>query len=808
MKPSNLISTSISLDTSLYKKIQENGAVLLGLGEMGGKILNTFAWCTIPIIGQDINTKIAEETITDAKSTVNKAVKRKKLSEIQALLINQKNLIKDTVVFKNNGAIPFDELGKENIDKFLSDNLAQELFSKYKNSLLVLEAGPEILSFKQNMARFFELSLGKDMVFMTNTSSLKVSDIAEKMTNPENSIGFHYFLPAHINPLLEIIVHEKTSERALNLAKCLAIGMGKKPIICKKDEAGAIANRILVGVLNQAAKLLDRGIANSTLIDKIFLETFYEKQIKVQTKKAKRQFEAAPKLGFFKDETELYKEKKFEEAKGKLRQKILYANIVENLSVLGSFFKPADCIAIIKEKIKSQMSNLSPNIAPYIFPEPKSLKNIKNRKDIIKDYLLGAYIAISLEIYKEDMGSIHDVELACKEGFKWNIGPFELINKLGFKESKRLIRLANEELKGETGIAKEEDILILEKINLKDELSGIQKDIIEGKNGKVGIITIGRIHLQQLQQMQNSLGPEAIRRIRELIIEFENNSEIKSIIIKSQGGGPFSAGADLNYIEEIKWDNKKLVEYLNYGKETLDLIEKCPKPTVAIVDGAAVGGGFELALACDYRIVTDKAIFALPEVALGIIPAWGGTERLPKLAGKSLAKAIILTANLSNLGKKLSAEKAYKTGIADVFLLQSELPFYLSDLINGEITYPDVYIKERNLISVYTKPKRKEYYNKEVKDYSSDIVISLKLQSPLKPFKIKQKGFQKFSCTIAERLIDNAHDLTFRNSLDKNGTRDKILICGKKVNKFFIQPFVFIAQNRLLAPIFEKFGLL
>ena len=304
-KSLTLTSTSISLDTSLYKEAQEKGTILLGLGAMGGKILNTFAGASIPTIGQDISIKIAEETIKDAKSTVNKAVKRKKLSELQALLINKRNLIGDTVVFKNSGAINFNELTKENINKFLTDNLSSELLSKYQQASLVLEAGPEILSFKQNMARFFELAIGTEKIFMTNTSSLKVSDIVEKMTCPENSIGFHYFLPAHINPLLEIIVHEKTSEKALDLAKCIALGMGKKPILCRKDEAGAIANRILVGVLNQSAKLLDQGVGNSNLIDKIFLETFYEKQIKVQTKKAKNQFNAAPKLGFFKDEAEL-----------------------------------------------------------------------------------------------------------------------------------------------------------------------------------------------------------------------------------------------------------------------------------------------------------------------------------------------------------------------------------------------------------------------------------------------------------------------------------------------------------------------
>ncbi len=798
-----------SAGIEILKKIQSNGVIIFGAsGEMGSKITSTFAKANVPVIMQDIDKDKLNDSKNEALKTLEKAATRRKLQKKQLEYIIEKKLIDKIIAFPERGKIPFNEINtREQANSFLEKALDRKLLDTYKNAMMLLEAGPEILSFKQDVFKFFELALSGKIILATNTSSLKIDDIGNKITSKEHLIGFHYFLPAHINPLIEIIAAKDTPPALIQAMQNLAIGMGKKPIICWKDQAGAIANRILVGILNEAAKIYDEGLGSSEEIDKIFLEVFYSKQIKIQTKKAKRQFQSAPKLAFFKDEKSLYtqikkcekeknhlkKKQLLEEAEVRLRQKVLYSQIVENLSSLGDFFKPASCVGKLKTKAQEQMKNIRASlnendlkITPYKFPEPEKISDLNNQKEIIRDRLQGAYIAISQKIYNEGLGSIHDIELACKEGFKWNTGPFELIYNLGIEKAKDLVLLANKGLseKSTSGIAKTDEISEI----TKKELSGIQTHI----QNEIGFIVLGRLHIQNLQMMQNSLSPEMLEGISTALKEFKEKN-VKAIIFRSQGGGAFSSGADLNYIESTDWDLKRIVEYINYGKKVMDEIANCNIPTTAILDGPAVGGGLELALACDYRIMTDLSFVAMPEVALGIIPDWGGTERLPAIIGKELAKRMICTAKLKNMGLKLSAEDAKTLGLADEYVLQCELPEFSNRLIEGNVSY----------INIYKKPDPKTNFDKS--DYPIHIVKRFKLN---KPFKHSFRWITKYAAHLAEDLIDHSDNPEYAKKANNDLTSVKLLKRGKKVANIYIKPMLFVVQNKILATVFENIGIL
>lgn len=829
--------SDIPFSTELYKKILDRGAVVFGTGVMGTGIISTFLKASIPTTIQDISLEILNKTENEVHSILNKGVEKRKLSKEQKEIIESKNLLRNKIIFENNNSIPFNDIDKaylespESAKKLVSDFLIKNLSTKEKYSAgIFLETGPETLSFKQNIARFTELAL-ESAIFATNTSSLKIDDIASKTQKPDNAIGFHYFFPSHINPLLEIILGSNTSSETLAGALDLAQAMGKKTIVCWKDVPGGIPNRILVGVLNEAAKIYDDGLGSQKEIDEVFLETFYPKQIKIKTKKAKKQFDAAPKLGFFKDEEKLYKkisliDKEYskthntkllskkktllEIAHGTLRQKILYANIVYNLSAIGKFFTPAYCVEELLKRAKEQADKLNvllkelqsntekikekTNITPYLFPTPKN--SPRPNKELISKRLLGAYIAISLNLYKENIGTIQDIELACKEGFKWNIGPFELMKSTSTDKVKKLIELVSQNLDTtNTGIANINDLI---EIN-ENELSGIQTYI----RGNIGFIVLGRLHIQQLQLTQNSLSPEMLNALNQAVEDFETNKSIKAIIIKSQGGGPFSSGADLNYIESTNWDTSKITSFINHGKKVMDKIVNCKKPTIAIIDGAAVGGGLELALACDYRIITDSGFVAMPEVALGIIPDWGGTERLPRIIGKELAKRMICTATLTNLGLKLNSKDAYAVGLADASILQSELPFYMADLINQDYSYPEVYLNKPPIFNIYLKPTIKENYDKN--NYQANIIKRFGLN---KPYKQKSKWCTNYAATLAYNLIENSHNPAYSKRVNNDETSKKLLKGGKCIYKWYIKPFISAAQNTFWGPFLEKLGVL
>lgn len=833
--------------SELLQSIQddESGATTFGAaGEMGSKISSTFPKASCPVIMQDIDKARLEQGQTDAVQTIQKGVSKRKVSERQWVTINTRGLFRDPVAFPDKGKIPFDQINtayaespekaREVISAFLNTVLGQdtEARTNYSNVMMVLEAGPEVLPFKQNVFRFFELALKSDKaVIATNTSSLEVDEIAAKMEHPERAVGFHYFIPADRNPLIEIIAGSKTSIEVVQAMHDLAIAMGKKPIICWKDRPGAIANRILVGVLNEAGKIAEEGIAPVEVIDKVFLKTFYPEQINIQLSSAKKQFEAAPKLAFFKDEAKLYKQiaecdrqrheatlkgdnaplrrellikKKvlLEEAQGKLRQKVLYAQIVENLAKLGSFFTPSSLVKAVKEKAQTQLKIVNEYMAsvekvpdniikpfelkPYEFPKFEE-KHLPNAEEVIQNRLMGSYIAIAQEILKEGLATPQDIELACKEGFKYNYGPLELAKKLGDEKVAELTTLVNNGLDQTkpTGISKPGEIIELE----SNDLSGIQTYIQDG----VGFINMGRLHIQNLQMMQNSLGPQMLEGIRHALQDLKEKGA-KTILFRSQGGGAFSAGADLNYIASTNWDIEKILAFRNFGKQVMNEIANFDLPTVAIVDGPAVGGGLELAMACDYRIFTDLAVVAMPEVGLGIIPDWGGTERLPAIVGKLLAKALICTAKLKNLGLKLGGEDCYRVNLADAFVNQAELPHLISELISG-----------KGPINIYTKPAKKANYDKKVEEYPAHIVSRFGLN---KPFVHNWRWVTRDAAHLAEDLIDHSDDPEYARQADNDESFTRLIKAGKKVSNRYIAPFIYASQSKFWSRLLERFGLL
>ncbi len=838
----NSISFRTSVD--ILKEIQNKGVIVFGAsGVMGSAISSTFPKASMPVVMQDIDKEKLELSKQEALKTLEKAQTKRKLSKAQLDIIKNKSLIKETVVFPNMGKIPFEDIykayfnspedAKELVSKFLytaisSNGSNDALHNKYCDVMMVLEAGPELLTFKQNIFQFFDLALNSNKTILaTNTSSLIIEEIASNVSNHERVVGFHYFLPADRNSLVEIIATKHTSIEVIQAMQNLAISMGKKPIISWGDSSGAVANRILVGLLNEAAKILDEKIATIEFIDHLFLEVFYSKQIKVQTKKAKRQFEAAPKLSFFNDESTLYKKIKkldddlhhtdlkekinkilknkkefIEKAESNLRQKMIYTSIVGNMSRLGSFFKSALVISLIKNKVDEQLFKIRKYLKlveadfdnlklPFEIEaydlydlQPIHTKNPHKTKELIIKRFQGAYITIAQGIYKEGLACIQDIELACKEGFKYNIGPFELMKSLKPKELEEVINLVTKNLPEPTGISKPGEIVLLEKNNL----SGIQTYI----QNNIGFITLGRLHIQNLQMVQNSLSPEMLEAIIDAIKDFESK-KVKAIIFKSQGGGAFCSGADLNYIESTKWNVEKILKFRNLGKQTMETVANCKLPTVAIIDGGAVGGGLELALACDYRIMTDTSFVAMPEVGLGIIPDWGGTERLPAAIGKELAKRLICTATIKNLGLKLSGEDAFTVGLADFYTLQSNLPFALANLIEDK--YP--------AINIFVKPSKKTNYDK--KDYPENIIKRFGLN---KKFVHSDRNLTMRAAKLAEDLINHSNEPEYSIKANTDKAFLPLIDSGKAVSNCCIKPFLYAAQNKLLAPLFEKIGLL
>jgi 3-hydroxyacyl-CoA dehydrogenase / enoyl-CoA hydratase / 3-hydroxybutyryl-CoA epimerase len=181
----------------------------------------------------------------------------------------------------------------------------------------------------------------------------------------------------------------------------------------------------------------------------------------------------------------------------------------------------------------------------------------------------------------------------------------------------------------------------------------------------------------------NTISIERLEELNDILEKLSHDSSVKALVIRSAKPGIFIAGADLKSFDAIFDDPSIAERVIMRGHEVLNKLSDMPFPTVALIDGVCLGGGLELALACNYRVVTDhpKTSLGLPEVTLGIMPGWGGTQRLPRLIGLEQGIKMILT------GKPVNGKKAFKLKLADAIIahefVDDRLPEFLDKVISS-----------------------------------------------------------------------------------------------------------------------------
>lgn len=177
---------------------------------------------------------------------------------------------------------------------------------------------------------------------------------------------------------------------------------------------------------------------------------------------------------------------------------------------------------------------------------------------------------------------------------------------------------------------------------------------------KIATVTLNR------PKALNALNKDLLSEISSFLEEAKNNSDIRVIILTGSGDRSFVAGADIKEFSDF--NGAQGAELARKGQEEVfNKIEQFPKPIIAAINGFALGGGLELAMAADFRIASENAKLGLPEVTLGLIPGYGGTQRLPKLVGKGRAAQMIFSAEM------ISAQRAFEIGLVNEVVHQEEL---------------------------------------------------------------------------------------------------------------------------------------
>lgn len=185
------------------------------------------------------------------------------------------------------------------------------------------------------------------------------------------------------------------------------------------------------------------------------------------------------------------------------------------------------------------------------------------------------------------------------------------------------------------------------------------RNILYEVEDRIATITINRV------RKFNALDAATEAEIDDAVQTAIVSDEVGGIIVTGAGERAFCAGADIDMISTFTGPQAK--EFAYNGQFVFRRIEMSPKPTVAAVNGLALGGGCELALACQLRVASEKAVFALPEVTLGVIPGHGGTVRLPRIVGRGVALEMILS------GARITAQRAYEIGLVNRVVPQEEL---------------------------------------------------------------------------------------------------------------------------------------
>ena len=185
------------------------------------------------------------------------------------------------------------------------------------------------------------------------------------------------------------------------------------------------------------------------------------------------------------------------------------------------------------------------------------------------------------------------------------------------------------------------------------------ENVLYEKKGPVAYITLNR------PQVLNALNQRTWEELRSAFEDARDDAEVRGIIVTGAGNKAFAAGADIS--ELAKATAVEAEKSSSYGQEVLNLVESLGKPVIAAVNGFALGGGCETAMACTIRVASENAKFGVPEVTLGLIPGCGGTQRLPRLVGKGRALQLILS------GGMIGADEAYRIGLVNEVVPAADL---------------------------------------------------------------------------------------------------------------------------------------
>jgi enoyl-CoA hydratase / 3-hydroxyacyl-CoA dehydrogenase len=369
------------------------------------------------------------------------------------------------------------------------------------------------------------------------------------------------------------------------------------------DAPGFAVNRYFVPWLNEAARLLEEGIGNIATIDAAACEAF---EIGMGP------FALMNATGI----------------------PIAYHSAVSLAESFGDFYAPA---RLLREQFEaSKLWELSGAVDSA-------------RKEAVAGRLCGVVFGIAAQLVNEGVATVEDTDRGATIGLRWTKGPFAMMNDLGLK---RALASAKQIETLRPGFVPQ-----LLKSQAKSGKPWILRDVRLAVDDAIAYITMSR------PEALNALNAKVLHELKDVLAQVRAN---RAVLLSGEGNA-FIAGADIKEMQALAAKPAAIRAFTDFGQGVLRDIETLPQPVIAAINGFALGGGLELALACDIRIASSEARMGFPEVGLGILPGFGGTQRSARLAGRGVAAELVFTGDL------IDAEEAARIGLVNRVVVPAQL---------------------------------------------------------------------------------------------------------------------------------------
>ena len=503
-----------------------------------------------------------------------------------------------------------------------------DLKSAVSEADLVVEAAPEDLKLKEEIFRSIDKHAPAGAILATNTSSLPIDAMARATSRPESVVGMHFFNPPQIMPLVEVILGTQTADWVAQATDEFAKGLGKQTIICRKYVPGFVVNNIL-GALNRVPMVMyERGEATAEEIDSAL--------------KSKAGFP----MGIFElhDYSGIdvgYNVQKFYESQGYHSEAAPLKRLVEQ-GRLGAktgrgFYEWKDG------------------------QRPKISAEAGKRIDITP--IIASGVSAAADLIMQGVASKDDIDKGMKLGLGFPKGILEMGDELGL--DKLLDSL--DSFNSQHGMADRKPSQLLVDLAKRNQLGrktgkgfydyesvqapGKFETLLLETDPKTGVawLTLNR------PDKLNTITSTMMRELSNALDQLEQDGKVRVLVIKGAGQKAFSAGADVSAFRGLSLSG--MAAGSRRGHRVYEKVERFPHPVVAAIRGYCFGGGCELSMACDFRIASASSQIGLPEITLGIIPGWGGTQRMTRLLGVAKAKEMIM------FGERVGAEEAKRIGL-------------------------------------------------------------------------------------------------------------------------------------------------